>query len=102
MVSRIDPYRLIVGDNPESIVFLRAGGDMPEFGIHEEDYIVVDRQGEALDGKLVVAKRDDELRIMRLVRENGAFLESDGKRMEITGREHVYIFGVVKWILREA
>lgn len=99
---RIDPYRLLVGDNPESIFFLKAGLENPEFGIRREDYVVADRRAEALDGKLVVASLDGELRIMRLKRENGVFLEAGGKRMEITGREHVFIWGVVKWILREA
>lgn len=101
-MERIDPYKLLVGDDPESTFFLRAGGEAPEFGIRKDDYIVVDRGAEARDGKLIVARMDDELGIMRLVRDNGAFLEADGKRLEITGREHVYIWGVVKWILREA
>lgn len=101
-MERIDPYRLLVGDDPENTFFLKAGGDMPEFGIHEGDYIVVDRQAAALDGKLVVARMDDELGIMRLVRENGVFLEAEGRRIEITSREHVFVWGVVKWVLRQA
>lgn len=75
---------------------------MPEFGIHQGDYIVVDRRTEAQSGKLVVATLDGELNVMRLVRENGVFLEAAGERMEITGREHIFIWGVIKWILRKA
>lgn len=99
--NRIDPYKLLVSDSPDSTFFLQAGMEMPEFGIVAGDYIVVDRQAEAKDGKLVVATLDGELRMMRLIRDNGVFLEAAGKRMESTGQEHVFIWGVIKWILRQ-
>lgn len=100
--NRIDPYKLLAGDSPDSTFFLRTGMEMPEFGIVAGDYIVVDRQAEAKDGKLVVATLDGELRVMRLIRDNGAFLEAADKRMEITGQKHVFIWCVIKWILRKA
>ena len=43
---RINPYELLV-QNPDSTFFLQAGGDMPEFGISEGNYIVVDMQAPA-------------------------------------------------------
>lgn len=97
---RINTYKLLV-KNPDSTFFLQTGGDSPEFGISEGDYIVVDRQTSALDGKLVIASLNGELRIMKLKRTEGIFLESGGKSLEITGREHVFIWGVVRWVLKE-
>lgn len=101
-VRKIDPYRLLV-KNPDSTFFLQAGGEMEEFGIHGGDTLVVDRQAEAPDGKMVIAVFGGDLRVMRLVRKDGrAFLTADGKEMEITGLEHAYVWGVLMWVLREA
>ena len=99
--KRIDPYTLLV-KNPESTIFLQTGQHMPEWDIHAGDMLVVDSSMEAVDGKKVVAEIDGELRLMRLSRrDDRVFLCADDREMEITGREHVYLRGVLKWVLRE-
>lgn len=74
---RINPYELLV-QNPDSTFFLQAGNDNSEFGISAGDYIIVDREVPALDGKLVIATLEDGLRIMKLRRNSEAFLEAGG------------------------
>lgn len=64
--------------------------------------LVAESSAEALDGKKVIVELDGELRLMALSRRDGrAWLAADGREMEITGLEHVYIRGVLMWVLRE-
>lgn len=98
---RIDPYTLLVRD-PETTFFLQAGADMPEWGISKGDMLVADSGAEAPDGKKVIAELDCQLRLMQLSKRDGrAWLSAEGREMEITGRKHVHIRGVLMWVLRE-
>lgn len=98
---RIDPYALLVR-NPDSTFFLKAGSDMPEWAISKGDTLVADSGAEAPDGKKVIAELDGELRLMALSRRDGrVWLAAEGREMEISGREHVYIRGALMWVLRE-
>lgn len=75
---------------------------MPEFGLNAGDMLVVDSQNEAADGKKVVVEIDGELRLMRLSRrDDHVFIVADNREMEITGREHVFLRGVLMWVLRQ-
>ena len=97
----INPYELLVL-NPDSTFFLKEGVDMPEFCISKGDYILVDRQAEAENGKIVIASFDGWLRLMRLIRRDcEAFLSDREMEKEVTELEHVFIWGVIRWILRE-
>ena len=99
--EKIDPYKLRV-KNPETTFFPQAEEENTFLGIRKGDLIVCDRAAEALDGKTVIADMDGDLSLWRLARKDGkAYLLGEEREKEITGREHVFIWGVVTWILRE-
>lgn len=55
--------------HPASTFVMKVSGDsMTGAGIHNGDYVLVDRSIEPADGKIVVCIIDDELTIKRLVR----------------------------------
>lgn len=88
--------------NPAATFFLRAqGSSMQGAGILDGDILVVDRSLEASHNRVVIAALDGELLVKRLVRRHGRVLLTPENPafpdVDITEREHVYIWGVVTY-----
>lgn len=78
---RVDLYTLF-SPNPESTFLIRvAGWSMREAGIHDGDYLVVDRSIEPRHGHVVVAYVEGQGLLAKRLRvdKSGAFLDSDNK-----------------------
>lgn len=98
--GQINPYKLLV-KNPSSTFFLESEMNIPLFGINIGDILVVDREAPAEDGKKVVAVISGNPVVKKIERRGvKSYLIDVGEEIEITGREHIFIWGVVSWILR--
>lgn len=103
--AEINLHEMVVR-NPASTFFIRASGDsMIECGINDGDLLIVDRAGEALHAKIVIASLEGELLVKRLLRKhNKVFLAPANPNypcIEITNREYVHIWGVVTYVLHK-
>lgn len=92
----------LVGDGP--IFMLRVKGDsMIEAGILDGDFVVINRQPDALDGEIVAALIDgEEATVKRLQRKNGAvILHSENPAFEpMVFTDGVELIGKVVTVLR--
>ena len=92
--------------HPSATFFMRVSGDsMVEAGIHDRDYLVVDRAVEASHGSIVVAEIEGELTVKRLYRQ-GRVLELRPENREyqpirITRESELMIWGVVTGVFRK-
>lgn len=70
-------------------------------GIFDGDLLVVDKLVEATSGKVVIASVDNDFTVKRLCRKQNRVLllpeNPDYPEIDITGREHVMIWGVVTY-----
>lgn len=97
--GRIDLNKHLI-KNYASTFFVRVCGDsMTGAGIHDNDILVVDRAAEARDGKIVVARVNDEFLVKRLVERDGRVLlapeNDDYAELEIGEHHDFEIWGVV-------
>ncbi len=97
--GRIDLNKHLI-KNYAATYFVRVSGDsMLGAGIHDGDILVVDRSAEAYDGKIVVARVNDEFLVKRLVERDGRVLlapENDSyEELEINEHHDFEIWGVV-------
>jgi SOS-response transcriptional repressor LexA len=99
-VSSIDD---IVVRVPSKTTLVRVKGDsMVDAGIHEGDYLVVEKQPHANVGDIVVAIVDNEFTVKHLERERGAFVLKPANKAYpvIRPRGRLEIFGVVAGLVR--
>jgi len=99
-VSSIDEMLVRV---PSRTQLLRVKGDsMIDAGIHEGDYLVVERQAHANVGEIVVAIVDNEFTVKYLDRERGAFVLKPANKAfpVIRPRGRLEIFGVMAGLVR--
>ncbi len=103
--QQLDLHRHLV-QNPAATFFLRAQGEsMLGAGIHDGDLLVVDRSLEAAHNRVVIAAVDGELTVKRLIRRKSKVLlmpeNEEYQELDITEREHVYIWGVVSYVIHK-
>ncbi len=103
--QQLDLHRHLV-QNPAATFFLRAQGEsMLGAGIHDGDLLVVDRSLEAVHNRVVIAAVDGELTVKRLVRQKGRVLlmpeNAAYQPLDITEREHIFIWGVVSYVIHK-
>ena len=103
--EKIDLHRLVV-KNDVATFFLRAAGEsMVGAGIFDGDLLVVDRSVEATHNRIVIAALDGELTVKRLVRQKDKVYlapeNPDYPKFDITNREHVFIWGVVTYVVHK-
>ena len=99
-VSSIDEMLVRV---PSKTQLLKVRGDsMVEAGIHEGDYLVVERQAHANVGEIVVAIVDNEFTVKYLEREKGAFVLKPANKAYpvIRPRGRLEIYGVMAGLVR--
>jgi repressor LexA len=99
-VSSIDEMLVRV---PSKTQLVRVKGDsMIEAGIHEGDYLVVEKQPHANVGDIVVAIVDNEFTVKYLDRERGQFVLKPANRAYpvIRPRGRLEIFGVMAGLVR--
>ena len=99
-VSSIDEMLVRV---PSKTQLVRVKGDsMIEAGIHEGDYLVVEKQPHANVGDIVVAIVDNEFTVKYLDRERGQFVLKPANRAYpvIRHRGRLEIFGVMAGLVR--
>jgi len=103
--QRLDLHRHLVRNEAATFFLHASGQSMTGAGIHDGDLLVVDRSAEASDGRVVIAAVDGELLVKRLVRKDGrVWLQSenpDYPNFDITGHEHVHIWGVVTYAVHK-
>jgi DNA polymerase V len=64
--GRIDPNELLI-ENPAATFIAQVSGDsMKNAGIHDRDYIVVNRAAKWADGSIVVARIHDDFTLKRI------------------------------------
>ncbi|MBA2655452.1 MAG: translesion error-prone DNA polymerase V autoproteolytic subunit [Tatlockia sp.] len=93
--------------HPASTFLVIASGDsMINAGIQSGDMLVVDKQVDASDGRIVIAAIDGELTVKRLsIEEDGMQLlpeNSNYKPILITPDQHIVIWGVVTFVIARA
>ncbi|MBA2651069.1 MAG: translesion error-prone DNA polymerase V autoproteolytic subunit [Tatlockia sp.] len=93
--------------NPASTFLVIASGDsMINAGIQSGDMLVVDKQIEATNGRIVIAAIDSELTVKRLsIEEDSMQLLPENpnyKPILITPDQHVVIWGVVTFVIARA
>jgi len=101
-VSSIDEMLVRV---PSRTELVRVKGDsMVEAGIHEGDYLVVEKQPHANVGDIVVAIVDDEFTVKYLGREKAGFVLKPANRAYpvIRPRGRLEIFGVMAGLVRRS
>lgn len=99
-VSSIDELLVRV---PSRTQLIRVKGDsMVEAGIHEGDYLVVERQAHANVGEIVVAIVDNEFTVKYLEREKGGFVLKPANKAYpvIRPKGRLEIFGVMAGLVR--
>jgi len=99
-VSSIDEMLVRV---PSKTQLVRVKGDsMIEAGIHEGDYLVVEKQPHANVGDIVVAIVDNEFTVKYLDRERGQFVLKPANKAfpVIRPRGRLEIFGVMAGLVR--
>jgi repressor LexA len=99
-VSSIDEMLVRV---PSKTQLVRVKGDsMIDAGIHEGDYLVVEKQPHANVGDIVVAIVDNEFTVKYLDRERGQFVLKPANRAYpvIRPRGRLEIFGVMAGLVR--
>jgi repressor LexA len=99
-VSSIDEMLVRV---PSKTQLVRVKGDsMVEAGIHEGDYLVVEKQPHANVGDIVVAIVDNEFTVKYLDRERGQFVLKPANKAYpvIRPRGRLEIFGVMAGLVR--
>jgi repressor LexA len=99
-VSSIDEMLVRV---PSKTQLLRVKGDsMIEAGIHEGDYLVVEKQPHANVGEIVVAIVDNEFTVKYLARERNEFVLKPANKAYpvIRPRGRLEIFGVMAGLVR--
>ena len=99
-VSSIDEMLVRV---PSKTQLLKVRGDsMVEAGIHEGDYLVVERQAHANVGEIVVAIVDNEFTVKYLEREKDGFVLRPANKAYpvIRPRGRLEIFGVMAGLVR--
>ena len=99
-VSSIDEMLVRV---PSKTQLLRVKGDsMVEAGIHEGDYLVVEKQSHANVGEIVVAIVDNEFTVKYLARERNEFVLKPANKAYpvIRPRGRLEIFGVMAGLVR--
>lgn len=99
----LDLGKLLI-PHPSSTYLVRAGGDsMIGAGIHPGDILVVDRSISPRSGQVVIAVRDGELTVKRLLlKENEIVLLSENPAyppISIPREEGVEIWGVVTFVI---
>lgn len=102
---RLDLHEHLV-PHPDSTFFLRASGSsMLGAGIHDGDLLVVDRSLQGTSGRVVIAVVDGELTVKRLVMREGKTLlvpeNPDFTAQDVTGREDVWVWGVVTSVVHK-
>ena len=88
---------------PSKTTLIRVKGDsMIEAGIHEGDYLVVEKQPHANVGEIVVAIVDNEFTVKYLARERNEFVLKPANRAYpvIRPRGRLEIFGVMAGLVR--
>ena len=101
LVSSIDEMLVRV---PSKTQLLRVKGDsMIDAGIHEGDYLVVEKQAHANVGEIVVAIVDNEFTVKYLDRERNEFVLKPANKAYpvIRPRGHLEIYGVVSGLVRK-
>ena len=101
LVSSID--EMLVRE-PSRTELIRVKGDsMVEAGIHEGDYIVVEKGKHANPGEIVVAIVDNEFTVKYLDRERNEFVLKPANKAYpvIRPRGHLEIYGVVSGLVRK-
>ena len=101
LVSSID--EMLVRE-PSRTELIRVKGDsMVEAGIHEGDYIVVEKGKHANPGEVVVAIVDNEFTVKYLDRERNEFVLKPANKAYpvIRPRGHLEIYGVVSGLVRK-
>lgn len=103
--GRLDLNKHLV-KNHVSTYFVRVSGDsMTGAGIHDGDVLVVDRAVEAFEGKVVVARVNDEFLVKRLVERDGRVLlvpENDSyEELEIGEHHDFEVWGVVTSVIHQ-
>jgi DNA polymerase V len=72
-------------------------------GIHDGDILVVDRAAEARDGRVVIARIDDEFLVKRLVERDGKVLlapeNDDYEELEIAEHHDFEVWGVATSVI---
>lgn len=99
----LDPARLIVTNPASTFMWRVAGSSMTGAGIHDGDFVVVDRSLKAKPGDVVVAMIDGLFSVKR-VRRHGArlALDFDSPAMPplvLDEAAEAAIWGVVTWSL---
>lgn len=103
--GRIDLHQHLIRHEGSTFLLKATGDSMINAGIHEGDLLIVDRSLAAEHNRVVIAALDGELFCKRVKRrDNGVFLVPDNPsypEFEITGREDVFIWGVVTRVVHD-
>lgn len=99
----LDPSRLIVTNPISTFMWQVSGSSMVASGIHDGDYVVVDRSLKVKSGDVVVAIIDGLPSVKRVRRRGGRLvLDFDNPAMghlELDEASEAIVWGVVTWSL---
>lgn len=102
--KRLDLNDLLV-KQPDATFFMRVRGDsMRDAGIHDGDYVIVDRSVTPVHGRIVVAVVDGEFTVKRLYKRKGLVrldcANPTFANIELKDGQELYVWGVVTWTFR--
>lgn len=103
MCNRLDLNRHLIR-NPSSTFFVQVTGEsMIDAGIKENDLLVVDKNVQATNNKIVIAVVNNEFTVKRLkIIDNEYFLIPENKNyLPIKLEEGSYIWGVVTSVIQQ-
>jgi DNA polymerase V len=103
MCNRLDLNRHLIR-NPSSTFFVQVTGEsMIDAGIKENDLLIVDKNIEATNNKIVIAVVNNEFTVKRLkIVNNESFLIPENKNFfPIKLEEGSYIWGVVTSVIQQ-
>lgn len=105
IAEKVDLNKFLV-DNPQDCILVKATGDsMVGAGIFSDDILVVNRNIEPKNGKIVIASIDNQLTVKRFQKMDGKIiLRSENKNysdIEIPENSDLIILGIVTSIIHK-
>ena len=103
--SKVDINSLLI-KNPKTTFYARVSGNsMIDTGIHNDDYLVVDRSLEAEDNKIAICFIDGEFTVKRIhVEKECLYLmpeNEDYKPIKVTEENQLIIWGMVTYVIKK-
>lgn len=101
-----EPIKFIkaIGVNKNSCFQVKVAGDsMIDFGIYDGDMVILDRNAPVKDGKIVLARIEDQFTLKRLdtVKNEPALIAGNSKYKPIILRDNIDIIGVMIKLIRD-